>query len=395
MKKIPFLLIILSLSLHTVSQDSIPADEPENASARLLGADSKLTIGGYAQIDYNQPIEAGTRMNGKMDVHRLVLLFGYNFNSRVSFITEVEIEHVKEVYVEQAFLNYKIRPWLNLRGGLLLIPMGIINEYHEPPTFNGVERPNLDSYIIPTTWREIGLGISGTIRQASLKYQLYAVNGFLSYQEEGWLNGRNGFRGARQKGADAISLSPNITGKVEYFGVRRLNVGISGYMGNSSSTLYKKVDESSEQDVGTADSTVVGSAILGLDARYSLKGLALRGQLYYGSFSNTDEYNAFTGKDFGSAMFGYYAEVAYDLFSLSENIKGQLVPFVRYENYNTQHAVADGITYDPANHREEIIFGIGWKPVSGVAVKADYQLYRSEAVSTFNQQFNAGIGIWF
>ena len=76
---------------------------------------------------------------------------GYKFNEKASFVSEVEMEHVIELYVEQAFLNYKIKDNLSLNAGLMLIPMGIQNLYHEPPTFNGVERTNVDKYIVPTT----------------------------------------------------------------------------------------------------------------------------------------------------------------------------------------------------------------------------------------------------
>ena len=106
----------------------------QNTSEVLMNSDQKLTIGGYAQIDYNQKFSSDTRSNGNLDVHRMVLMFGYRFNPKTQFIAEVEYEHVEEVYVEQAFLNYQINDWLNFRGGLMLIPMGIINEYHEPTT---------------------------------------------------------------------------------------------------------------------------------------------------------------------------------------------------------------------------------------------------------------------
>ncbi len=389
------MIIFLSLAQGIMSQGRKDTINSMNAAEKLLGEDSRLTIGGYAQIDYNQPFEKGKRMNGNLDVHRLVLLFGYKFSPRIQFITEIEIEHVKEVFVEQAFLNYRVNNWLNLKGGLLLIPMGIINEYHEPPTFNGVERPAIDTYIIPTTWREIGVGVSGTVRPASMKYQLYLVNGFLSYNGQGLLNGSSGFRGGRQKGAEAISLYPNVTGKVEFYGVKGLNLGLSGYFGNSNSTLNKNVDNSAENDILQADSSMVGSAIMGFDARYNVKGLALRGQFYYARFSNTKEYNLFTGKDAGSSMIGYYLEVAYDLFSLSQKINSQLIPFIRYENYDTQFTMAGGETSDPANHRYDIVFGLSWKPVSGVAVKADYLIRGSEGSTNNSNQFNAGIGIWF
>jgi len=129
----------------------------------------KLLLGGYAGIHYNQPLGGDIRQNGNLDIHRLVLLFGYKFNKKTAFYTEIEYEHVSEVYVEQAFFNHKLNNYINLRGGLLLIPMGIINEYHEPTTFYGVERPLLDKHIVPTTWREIGAGISGNIQEASLR----------------------------------------------------------------------------------------------------------------------------------------------------------------------------------------------------------------------------------
>jgi len=117
--------IMLTISLNTFAQ--VDQDSSE------IG---KVTIGGYGQIDFNQPISSEVRRNAKLDIHRMVLLFGYQYNTRLSFLTELEMEHVSEVYVEQAYLNYSFSPLLNFKAGLVLIPMGFINEYHEPPVFN-------------------------------------------------------------------------------------------------------------------------------------------------------------------------------------------------------------------------------------------------------------------
>ncbi|NNK82744.1 MAG: hypothetical protein HKO92_06450, partial [Flavobacteriaceae bacterium] len=145
------LLLICNLSFsQTVSQDTTSTrNQQRNAAQNILnGTVSKgITLGGYAEIHYNQP----EGDNGIMDVHRLVVLMGYKFNDKVQFITEIEYEHVKELYIEQAFLNYSLNDNINLRGGLMLVPMGIVNEYHEPTTFNGVERPNVDKSIVPST----------------------------------------------------------------------------------------------------------------------------------------------------------------------------------------------------------------------------------------------------
>ena len=152
MKRILFFVLAslsLGLTAQTTQQDSINVNPQNqiNAAQRILSSNLNqkgLTVGGYAETHYNR----ATGENAKLDVHRVVMLFGYKFNERTQFITELEFEHVKEIYVEQAFLQYTIADNVNLRAGLMLVPMGIVNEYHEPTTFNGVERPSMDKSIV-------------------------------------------------------------------------------------------------------------------------------------------------------------------------------------------------------------------------------------------------------
>lgn len=364
-----------------------------NASETLLQTDSKLSIGGYAQIDFNQPIKEGERSNSTLDVHRLVLLFGYRFGDKTSFVSEIELEHVSEVYVEQAFLNHEFLSWLNLRGGLMLVPMGIINEYHEPPTFNGVERPNLDSKIIPTTWREIGLGFTGRFDNASLKYQIYVMNGFNGYNGSGTFRGSDGFRKGRQKGAESFMSSPTLAFRLDYYGISGLKLGLSTYNGKSQSTLYNGLDDNNTAALAAADSSVVGIYMIGLDARYRKGGFEARGQFNLVNISNSDSYNKFTGSDLGSQMLGWYLEAGYDLFF--GNANGQsLVPFVRYENYNTHAATEASLETNKAFDRTDVTLGAGWWITSGTVLKADYQFF-SNATNSKSSQLNLGIGIWF
>lgn len=401
MKKILILSIIALLSIKVLAQesDSKSADY-KNTAEKMLMRKQGLTIGGYGNVDYNQPIDADFRQNGKLDVHRLVMLFGYHFNSKTSLITEIEYEHVKEVYIEQAFLNYRFNPKLNFRAGLMLVPMGIINEYHESPTLNGVERPLIDKYLAPTTWREIGAGITGNLPSMSMKYQAYIMNGFNGYDGSAKLSGKYGLRKGRQKGAESFSSSPNFTGKIEYYGVLGLNIGVSAYLGNTQSTLYDGIEKDNDQALAQADSSVVGVKMIGMDARYQNKGIQLKGQLYYTSLSNTEEYNAFTAdngqvNDLGSSMLGYYVEAGYDIFHTNTNIESQLIPFIRYSNYDTQYTTEGAVVANDNYARTVITSGLSWKITHGSVLKADMQFLKSKAEEDFSKQFNMGIGFWF
>ncbi len=338
-----------------------------------------LTIGGYAQIDYNEP--DGSK-SGKLDVHRMVLLFGYKFNEKVSFLTEVEYEHVEEVYVEQAYLKYKANENFNVLAGLMLVPMGIINEFHEPTTFYGVERPNVDNYIVPTTWREIGVGVSGKIDNASLKYQAYIFNGFKSYAAgAGILRGSDGLRKGRQKGAESVVSSPNLSTKLDYYGITGLRVGLSGYFGKT------------QTDDTSITGSEIGVSMIGVDARYKYNNLELRGQYIHTNLTDTEDYNLLTGKDLGSEMYGLYGEVAY-----SFNLKGveKLTPFLRYEKHNTHAGTAGNLVANDAFDRNELIFGLNYKVANGAAFKIDYQLMNNaKAGSDTSKVFNAGVAVSF
>ena len=172
-----------------------------------------------------------------MDVHRLITFFGYQFAAKTFFVTELEVEHANEMYVEQAFLQQNINSFLNFRAGLILIPMGIVNEYHEPTTFNGVERPNLDGKIIPTTWRELGAGFTGKLSDYSIKYQAYLTNGFLSYNGNGILKGIDGYT----KGKKEFNVFRHQTylHKIDFYGVKSLKIGLAGYFGKTQTTAIK------------------------------------------------------------------------------------------------------------------------------------------------------------
>jgi hypothetical protein len=392
------ILLLATVSFLSAQPDSIPASLYFNSAEKMLMTNGNLKIGGYGEVHYNQPISSEQKKNGTLDVHRVIMMLGYQFNDRVQFVSELEFEHVSEVYVEQAFLQYKLNNAVNFRGGLLLTPMGIINEYHEPTTFNGVERPQIDNAISPTTWREIGFGITGVVLPASLRYQAYLMNGFNGFDGQARIGGANGFRGGRQKGAESYISAPNFSTKVEYFGFRGLNIGLSGYFGDTQSTLYNNLDKNDETALAKADSSVVGISMFGADARYTYKGLKITGQLYYTLVSNTEEFNAFTknkgGGNLGSSMYGYYIDLGYNVLRTVKTEK-QLIPFVRYSNYDTHYTVSENITDNLSYQKNVITTGLSFFLTQGAVVKADLQFVKTGASDKFAKTFNAGFGVMF
>ncbi len=385
-----FVLLISCLSYSQTVQDSISIDpqKQQNAAQSILSGNfgKKVTIGAYGELTYNQP----EGDNGELDVQRLVLLLGYKFSEDVQFVSEIELEHVEEVFVEQAFVNYSVGDNISLRGGLMLVPMGIVNEYHEPTTFNGTERPATDNVIVPTTWRELGVGVTGRFPDASIGYQAYVFNGFKSTVADGdggvsgFLSGSSGLRGGRQKGIKSTVDSPTFSTKIEYYGIPGLRLGLSGYFGKTQAA----------DDVEEIDGANIGINMVGLDARYGFGKFSARGQFIYAALNDTEAYNNLTGRDLGSALQGYYIEGGYNLLPLTA--KQRLVAFARYENYDT-HAKTDGdLMRNDAYNRTDITTGLSYHIAPGVVVKGDYQ-FRDNKVEggDVDDRLNFGIGVWF
>lgn len=394
MKKPLYSLLLVFTVVSVVGQED---NSPKNLASTLISNTSqKLNIGGYAQVDMTTKMQSGTRSNTSLDVSRMIISMGYRFSDKTQFLTEVEFEHVKEVFVEQAFLNHTFNDALSFRAGLMLIPMGIINEYHEPSAYNGVLRPTVDNLIVPTTWREIGAGFTGRFQEIGLKYQVYIVNGFSSYgpDNKGTLNGSGYLRSGRQKGAKAFLSSPNLSAKVDYFGIRGLKLGLAGYFGDTQSALFNNLGKSDEAGLARADSSVVGISMLGLDARYNWKGFQARAQIIYANQSNSASYNAFTHNDLGASVLGFYYEEAYNVLKRTSS-SHQLNIFCRFEHYDTHFSVNEGEVRQEKYRVNEYVFGLGWKPAEGAVFKLDARLRKAKTEDSYTPFLNAGIGVWF
>ena len=366
-----------------------------SAMKRVLFANpNEFSIGSYGEAHYNQTITENSFSNGKVDLHRVIMYMGYKFNDRLQFFSETEFEHVKEVYVEQAFMNYSYNSLFNIKAGIILIPMGFVNEFHEPTLFNGVERPNVDKYIIPSTWSEMGLGLHGLIKRANVKYQIYAVNGFKGYDGSAKITGA-GLRSARQKGAEALIRTPSLTGKLTFFGLNGLRLGLSGYYGSSESSMYNGLEREDESAVDQADSTRVGIAMTALNLQYTIGKFQFTAVGNYTKLSNTQSYNEFTGSNAANTIFGYYGELSFRQSIRKNNTYPQVIPFLRYENYDTHYKVDANIIKNEVYHREELTLGLGYQMTPGTIVKADYQWVKNGANARPFNVLNVGFGFWF
>ncbi len=351
------------------------------AAGPAYGQESSTSIGGYGELHYNEP-EGHTK--GVLDFHRFVLYVNHQFNDWVSFTSELEVEHTfvgpeensGELSLEQAYIELRPSDAIGVRAGILLVPVSLINEYHEPPTFHGVERPNYHRNLIPTTWREAGAGIFGSPVH-NLNYQLYVMS---SLAAEG-LSGSSGLRGARQKGILSSTADMALTGRVEYLPILGLSIGGSFFTGATTGG-----------NASLGDGTVT---LLSGDVQYGIGNLALRGEAATISISDADKINAAYDKGVADNLNGWYLEAAYNILPhIAQSSAQQLFLFGRYEKYNTQADVT-GFSPNDAYDRTEITAGITYKPVPDVAFKIDYQLFDDARDADPKGQFNAGIGYAF
>jgi hypothetical protein len=355
----------------------------------LLAQDSETTsVGGYGEVHYTNA--TGPNTPGIVNVKRFVVYLAHSFSERLAFRSELELEDTKieggaaggEVALEQAYLDYQVSPAFTVRAGLVLPPVGIVNEVHEPPTFNGVARPNFDHDVIPTTWRDIGVGAVGTVPgSAGLSYRIYLLNGL---RADGF-DAVSGIRGGRQEGKEASFANPSVTGRLEW-GRPGLKVGGSFWYGGSAN-----------QDPALGSGTFENSvAVVAADARYDAGPLMFRGVLANISIADAEAINAAYGGQVGSRIAGGYVEAAYNLLSvLAPGSTQRLNSFLRYENYNTQAGVPAGVVRDDALARRITTFGLSYKPVYNAVFKGDYQLQRNKAGVGEGEVLSLGVGYQF
>jgi hypothetical protein len=357
------------------------------AASKVYAREQGLSIGGYGEWLYEHfasEREDGAAATGAdtFDALRGIVYVGYKFDDQWLFNSEIEYEHAStgkggEVSLEFAYLDYRHRPELGLRAGLLLVPMGLVNELHEPTTFLGATRPDTERVILPSTWRENGLGAYGSA--GGFDYRSYVLTGL---RADGFTAG--GLRGGRQQGARAKAEDFAWVGRLDYTAQPGLIAGGSLYWGSSG------------QDLDGGDLSV--PTLIGeLHVDWRLGGLELRGLYARAELDDVAELNqavGFTGsQSVGETLEGFYLQAGYDLLA-GRGGEQALTPYLRWEQLDTQAAVPDGWSRNPANDREVLTLGLDYKPLPQLVFKLDWE-QNTNAADSGVDQVNFAIGYIF
>lgn len=357
---------------------------PDASDATAGFFDGSMPMSGYMEMHVNHDGLNPTTL----DFHRFVLNLGHMFGDRIRFWSELEIEHgfieggapTGELELEQAFLDFLIDPRFNFRAGILLTPVGIINERHEPTAFHGVERPFVDEVILPTTWFGAGGGLVGDLG-SGFSYKTYVM----SSMDGSFFSAEEGFRDGRQKAFLENARNLAWVGRVEYGPFPGLNLGTSVWTGETGFHL---------RDLDAR------LRIFEFDGRYRYDRFEARGQFAVTHLDQASEVNAAIRRNAGinpniaQGMRGFYLEGSSSL--VPAGFSHDVVGFYRYENFDTQHRMPDGFFPLSQFDRSAHVLGLSYFPHPDVVLKVDYNFMRNASrVVRARNRWNLGFGWWF
>lgn len=318
-----------------------------------------ISIGGYGEA-LGQVFR--DRDGDNFDGLRWVMYLGSRFSDRWIFNSEIEIEHGTtgatsattdsngSVSIEFAYIDHLLTNTTALRGGVVLVPMGFINERHEPTTFLPSARPETETRIIPSTWRATGLGGYGQV--GPFAWTAYALNGL-----DGSDFNASGIRGGRQSANRASIDDVAFVGRIDYVDVPGLVVGLSAYNG----------------DAGAATPESLNTTIVDAHAEWNEGPFSIRGLFATSNVGSTEAFNSRTGESVAEEMQGWYLEAGFDLLSLTEGFGGQTLDlFARYEDIDTQKTVRGGAAVGDGVVDKITTVGLNYRPLNQVVLKADY-----------------------
>jgi hypothetical protein len=327
---------------------------------------NRSRFGGYGELHYNNldanHSDVGSDKN-ELDLHRFVLFFGHDFNEDIRFFSELEVEHALagegksgEVEVEQMYIDFDLNEQATARAGLFLLPVGILNETHEPTTFYGVERNPVEKNIIPATWWEGGAGVHGQFAPG-WGYDVYVHSGL-----EASAGDKYAPRKGRQKASKALAKDWASTVRIKWTGIPGLELA-------SAVQHQDNISQSQDDDAGSA--TLLSAHAVYQNGPFGLRAL-------YGQWNLEGDGPESIGAD---KQDGFYVEPSWQFSS-------QFGVFARYNQWDNQAGDSSG------SEKEQIDVGINYWPHEDVVIKADYM--KQDFDDDKGQKgFNLGIGYQF
>jgi len=331
------------------------------------GQNTPTTVGGYAELHYN-----GGKAD-QIDLHRFVVFLSHEFSDKIRFFSEFEVEHntVEEgaagaVEVEQAFVEMDLNDRNKLSVGLQLIPVGILNDTHEPPTFYGVERNEVEKNIIPTTWWEAGVRLSGDLGE-NFGYDFMVHSGLdTSGQAYKIRKGRNNVSKAPWKNSA-------FTARLNWHGIPGIKIAAT-FQYQDDITQSSPIDENASAtlfEIHTDSKRAISEngtiALRALFAQWNIRGKAAR----------------MTGRNIQR---GWYVEPSYKITIDA----GQAIGFfTRYSQWDNEA----GDNIDSMSRRTSI--GLNYWPHENVVVKLDYQIDNFAKSGAEDNRINLGLGLQF
>lgn len=411
MKEPVLLICLLALSSFLFAQS-------ENDTVET----NRLRFGGYGEILFQRMDYGPDRFNyvngsqadsrAEIGIPRLIFSCDYTFKNGIDFSSEIEFEHggtgsaleleyeemgeyememekAGEVVIEQFHLTKTFNPALKLRVGHMIVPVGLTNSRHLPVEFFTAVRPEGESAIVPLTWHETGVSVSG--RHKSLSYELQLINGLDAngFSSSGWI--KNG----KQSIFESTKMTnPAVVARLDNTSVKSLRVGASFYFGNSTANTAKPAKM--EHLKGRV-------AIGSLDAEYNNSKLIARGNCIYGELGDSYEISKINKSISKNIQYSrtpvaqnaltYSIEVGYDIFGLF-GFDQKLFPFVRYEYYNSMQAVDERMFADARFKRDVATIGLNYFLSPEIAVKADYAM-RTIDSGNYNDENTLSVAVVF
>jgi hypothetical protein len=372
------------------------------AASKIYGISRGLSLGGYAEGFYRHfAKDDSTSDVDRSDLLRAVLYVGYKFTDKLVFNSEIEFEHAStsanvdgqsgEVSVEFAALDWMWHEAANLRTGMVLVPMGFVNEVHEPPFFHGVMRPEVEQRIIPTTWRENGIGLYGRIGE-QLEYRSYVLTGL-----DAWGMGPSNLRGTRSKGNRARAE--------DLAGVFRVDWTPPWTEGAlfGASVYHGGIDQQRDYPDHPGADPDSDLTMWEAHAQYRRWGLELRALVTQAFVSDAGNLTrALRSADridadeaIASGWLGWYAEAAYDVMPWIAPDSGfYLAPFARYEWFDTQWDMPSDFESDGSKDIRLVTTGLSFKPHPNVIFKLDYRDFDADQ-GEIADEVQLGFGVAF